>query len=48
MREILAGLKKIDYIGEGITLKSALAEGQDAELDALADALAADIRSAEE
>ena len=45
MREILSGLKKIEYVGDGITLKSALAEGQDAELEALADALAADILS---
>ena len=43
MREILAGLKKIEYIGDGVTLKSALAEGQDAELEALAAAIAADI-----
>jgi flavin reductase (DIM6/NTAB) family NADH-FMN oxidoreductase RutF len=43
MREILSGLKKIEYIGEGVTLKSALAAGQDAELEALAEALAADI-----
>ena len=43
MREILDGLKKIEYIGDGVTLKSALAAGQDAELDALAEALAADI-----
>ncbi len=43
MREILAGLKKIEYIGDGVTLKSALAEGQDAELEALAGAIAADI-----
>ena len=43
MREILAGLKKIEYIGDGVTLKSALAEGQDAELEALSEAIAADI-----
>jgi flavorubredoxin len=43
MREILSGLKKIEYIGDGVTLKSALAAGQEAELDALADAIAADI-----
>ena len=43
--EVLSGLKKIEYVGDGITLKSALAEGQDAELEALADALAADILS---
>ncbi len=43
MRDILAGLKKIEYIGEGVTLKSALAVSQEAELDALAETLAADI-----
>ena len=43
MRDILAGLKKIEYIGEGVTLKSALAVGQEAELEALAETLAADI-----
>ena len=43
MREILGGMKKIEYIGENITLKSALAPGQEAQLDALAEAIAADI-----
>ena len=43
MREILGGMKKIEFIGENITLKSALAPGQEAQLDALADAIAADI-----
>ncbi|MBR2581893.1 MAG: flavin reductase [Oscillospiraceae bacterium] len=43
MRDILAPLKKIEYIGDGVTLKSALAVGQEAELEALAEALAADI-----
>ena len=43
MREIISGMKKIEYIGENITLKSALAPGQEAQLDALADAIAADI-----
>ena len=47
MREILDGMKKIEYVGEGITLKSALAKGQDTELDALAEALSADIQAAE-
>ena len=41
MRELLSGLKNTEFIGEGLTLKSALAEGQLAELDALADAIAA-------
>ena len=43
MREILAGLKKIEFIGEDVTLKSALAPGQDAELETLAETIAADI-----
>ena len=43
MREILSTLKKIEYIGDGVTLKSALAAGQDAELEALAETIAADI-----
>ena len=43
MREILAPLKKIEYIGENVTLKSALAEGQLPQLDALADAIAAEL-----
>ena len=43
MREILSGLKNTEFIGENITLKSALAEGQLADLDALADTLAAEL-----
>ena len=43
MREILSTLKNIEFIGDNITLKSALTEGQLAELDALADILAADL-----
>jgi len=43
MRELLGGLKKIDFIGEAVTLKSALAPGQDAQLDALADAIAEEL-----
>ena len=43
MREILSPLKGTEFIGENITLKSALAEGQLDQLDALADALAEDI-----
>ena len=43
MREILSGLKKIEFIGENVTLKSALAPGQEAELEALAEAIAADV-----
>ena len=43
MREILSTLNNIEFIGDNITLKSALTEGQLAELDALADILAADL-----
>ena len=46
MRDILAPLKDTRFIGENISLRSALAEGQLSELDALADAIAADIRPA--
>ena len=44
MREILSTLKKCEFIGENVTLRSSLAERQLAELDALADAIAADIK----
>ena len=43
MREILGGMKKIEFFDDGVTLKSALAPGQEAQLDALASAIAADI-----
>ena len=43
MRDILTPLKNIEFIGENVTLKSALTEGQLAELDALADAIAAEL-----
>ena len=43
MKEILSGLKGIEFIETGISLKSALAESQLAQLDALADLLAEDI-----
>ena len=43
MAEALSGLKNMEYIGETVSLKSALAEGQEAQLDALADAIAAEI-----
>ena len=46
MREALAGLKNTEFIGENITLLSSLREDQLSELDALADAIAADIRPA--
>ena len=47
MQDILGGLKDIEWIGEKITLKSALSEGQLEQLDALADAISADFRPAE-
>ncbi len=46
MRDILAPLKNIEFLDGQITLKSALAEEQLAQLDALADAIAADINPA--
>ena len=45
MREMLSALKKCEFIGENVTLRSSLAESQLAELDALADAIAADIKT---
>ena len=45
MREILAGLKNTEFIGEAVTVRSALEEGQLPQLDALADAIAADIKA---
>ena len=43
MREALSGLKGTEFINDTITLKSALKENQLETLDALADAIAADI-----
>ena len=43
MRGMLSELKGTEFIGDAVTVNSALAEGQLAELDALADAIAADI-----
>ncbi len=43
MREILSPLKGTQFIGDNISLKSALAEGQLPQLDALADLLAEEI-----
>ena len=43
MKEMLGGLKNMEFLEQSLSLKSALAPGQEAELDALADALAADI-----
>ena len=46
MRELLSPLKNIEFVADNITLKSALADGQDAALDALADQIAAEITAA--
>lgn len=46
MREMLSVLKNTEFIGDSITIRSALAEKQLGELDALADAIANDIRPA--
>ncbi|MBQ9663876.1 MAG: FprA family A-type flavoprotein [Oscillospiraceae bacterium] len=43
MRELIAPMKNMEYLGDNITLKSALTEDQLAALDALADAIAAEI-----
>jgi flavorubredoxin len=43
MRDLLAPLKGTEFIGENITLKSALAEDQLQQLDALADLIAEEI-----
>ena len=48
MREILSTLKKCEFIGENVTIRSSLAEDQLAELDAIADAVAADIAAAKQ
>ena len=45
MREMLSGLKNTQFIGENVTLRSSLAEDQLSQLDALADAIAADINA---
>ena len=48
MREILSPLKECEFIGENVTIRSSLAEDQLAELDAIADAVAADIADAKQ
>ena len=45
MRELLSGLKNTQFIGENVTVRSSLAEDQLAQLDDLADAIAADINA---
>ena len=45
MREMLSGLKNTQFIGENVTLRSSLAEDQLSQLDALADAIAADVQA---
>ena len=45
MREMLSGLKNTQFIGENVTLRSSLAEDQLSQLDALADAIAADTQA---
>lgn len=46
MRGMLEGVKGTEFIGENISLRSALKENQLGDMDALADAIAADIRPA--
>ena len=45
MRDILSALKGCSFIGDNITLRSSLAENQLPALDALADAIAAEIKN---
>ena len=45
MKDILSGLKNTQFIGDTVTVKSSLAEDQLSQLDALADAIAADIKA---
>ena len=44
MRDMLSGLKNTQFIGDTVTVKSSLAEDQLSQLDALADAIASDIK----
>ena len=46
MRELLSSCKNLTYIADNITLKSALAPGQEAQLEALAQALADELNPA--
>ena len=45
MREALSALKGTEFIGENLSIKSALKEGQLAQLEALAESIAAEINS---
>ena len=45
MREILSGLKNTQFIGDNISIRASLAEEQLSQLDALADAIAADMKA---
>lgn len=45
MREALGSLKGVEFIGENLTIRSALKEDQLAQLEALADAIAAEINA---
>ena len=48
MAQILGEMKNMELLEQTVTLKSALAPGQDQELEALADALAASVRGEQE
>lgn len=45
MREALSGLKNTEFIGDNITLRSALSEGQLSQLELLADTIADEIKA---
>ena len=45
MRELLSTLKGTEFIGDTLTVNSALAEGQLPDLDALADTIAESVKA---
>ena len=45
MKDILSGLKNTQFIGDTVTVKSSLADDQLSQMEALADAIAADIKA---
>ena len=45
MKDILSGLKNTQFIGDTVTVKSSLADDQLSQMEALADAIAADVKA---
>ena len=44
MREIFAGMKNIELLEEGVTIRSAVKEAQEASLEALAEKIASSLK----